>query len=275
MINITAEWSEIYERLRGLIKENILDADQQEELQGELIELLSVGQKNVILLKGAEKKLSREPNNIIIRSEHSNTLKDSIRSLLEAEIIYDKLDLLIRRKEVMLEKGKTESFEDELHNFKEYVESDGIDVFWEKRKEEKFGSNPETKAHVLYAAFFAGKVGRGKVLREVQVGSGRIDAIQIYQGQLYGIEMKMLGGRYGTKYAKDGIKQLFVYLKGKDLQVGYLLIFDGRLPQKKSEVFNARIRKEGLAENGRKIFPIIVDINPVAPSKIGKIKDKN
>lgn len=270
MTNAIVEWSEIYERLRELIKESILDTDQQEEL----IELISVGQMNVTLLKRAEKRLSREPDNIIIQNEHSNALRNSRRSILEAEIMYDKLDSLIRRKKVMLEKGKTESFEDELHNFKEYVEADGIDVFWEKRKEEKFAGNPETKAHVLYAAFFAGK-GIGKVLREVQVGTGRIDAIQIYQSQLYGIEMKMLGGRYGTKYAKDGIKQLFIYLKGKDLQVGYLLIFDGRLPEKKSELFDAKIRKEGFTQNGRTIFPMIIDINPVAPSKIGKIKDKN
>jgi len=85
----------------------------------------------------------------------------------------------------------------------------------------------------------------------------------------------MLGGYYGTKYAKDGIKQLFVYLKGKDLQIGYLLIFDGRLPEKKNELFHAQVRKEGLTKDGRRIFPLIIDINPVAPSKIGKIKDKN
>lgn len=275
MMNTAKGWSEIYERLRGLIKENILDTDQQEELQENLIELLSVGQTNVTLLKRAEKRLSREPDNVIIRSEYSNALRNSIHSSLEAEIMYDKLDLLIRHKKVMFEKGKTESFEDELHNFKEYVESDGLHVFWEKRKEEEFTGNPETKAHVLYAAFFAGKVGRGKVLREVQIGTGRIDAMQIYQSQCYGIEMKMLGGNYGTKYAKDGVKQLFVYLKGKDLQIGYLLIFDGRLPQKKSELFDAKIRKEGFTKDSRKIFPSIIDINPVAPSKIGKTKDKN
>jgi hypothetical protein len=68
--------------------------------------------------------------------------------------------------------------------------------------------------------------GGGQIIREMAVGSGRLDLCLVYNGQKYPIELKI---RYGQKYLEKGLEQTANYMDICSCKEGWLVIFDRRV----------------------------------------------
>lgn len=231
-----------------------------------LKEVLAPLMVNVEEVEKIQKQSQKYPNNIYIRDKLQMLMDTLAGCLLDAE----------RYLRVLTQPAVAapRSIEIELNKFKDYVEADCIDIFWVNRNEENFTEKPESKAQALLTLFLAIRVGRGKVLREAKSGIGRIDALVFYSDKAHAIEIKMLGGKYGDAYAKKGISQLFGYMHKKDAKEGHLVVFDGRSPKKKRALFSEKEQTEGITRDARKIFILIIDVNPLPPHELGVAKKR-
>ncbi|MBA7526499.1 hypothetical protein ES705_18661 [subsurface metagenome] len=92
---------------------------------------------------------------------------------------------------------------------------------------------------------------------EIKSGDGFIDLFISFLGQIYIIEIKIIGVSWGIGWAESGIQQLKEYMDAHDQNESYLLILDGRksdrgrqlkdrydLEGKKVHVISARIYRE-------------------------------
>ncbi|XXX75476.1 hypothetical protein WMF30_48285 [Sorangium sp. So ce134] len=103
-------------------------------------------------------------------------------------------------------------------------------AFWRQHAEALLASTPyaEIAPHLVLMAFLHRVVnGRGRVEREVAIGSGRMDLLVEYGQDRLAMELKVW--RPGDPDPKrDGLAQLDGYLEGLGLDRGWLLIFDRR-----------------------------------------------
>ena len=145
-----------------------------------------------------------------------------------------------------------------LEQFKKGVEARGIDSFWESRQKGKLQSKPEKIGQSLIALFISGVLdGKGLVFREMGSGIGFVDIVVLLSTTPHLIELKMLKGKM------SGVSQLQTYMRTEDRKAGWLVLFDCRPVASRSESIPARISlAEGL------VNVVVVDINPVPPSKI-------
>lgn len=118
-------------------------------------------------------------------------------------------------------------------------------------------SNPEKLAQSLLAVFIIGALrGRGFLVRELKSGVGFVD-IAVLRGRLmHLLELKVLRSKF------TGAHQLQAYMRTERRPVGWLVVFDGRAPDKKPPLPPVLAVQEGA------IRTVIVDINPVVPSRI-------
>ncbi|WP_438016271.1 AAA family ATPase [Sorangium sp. So ce315] len=103
-------------------------------------------------------------------------------------------------------------------------------AFWRQHAEALLASTPyaEVAPHLVLMAFLHRVVnGRGRVEREVAIGSGRMDLLVEYGQDRLAMELKVW--RPGEPDPKrEGLAQLDGYLEGLGLDRGWLLIFDRR-----------------------------------------------
>lgn len=104
--------------------------------------------------------------------------------------------------------------------------------FWTNDgKNYKWTSKPESVAKHLLLMFFASRFGSDELelIQEPRAGAGFIDLYFIAKnGIKVVIELKMCGSGYSSNYALSGESQIIHYLNSKEVNVGYLVIFDAR-----------------------------------------------
>lgn len=152
------------------------------------------------------------------RNEHLHEVANTV--LLKIDRDYDELDSL------------RQSFLAEcLDDFSFFIQSEARMSFWQTRAgKRKWIEFPERFAKLLLRTYLAGRYGRTvETFDEVATGAGRIDVYIVSpQGEKAIIELKMCGNRYSSQYAERGLVQLKHYMENKNVDDGYLLVFDSR-----------------------------------------------
>ncbi len=107
------------------------------------------------------------------------------------------------------------------------------------------------------AMFIIGALrGRGILVRELNSGVGFVDIAVLRGTTLHLLELKVLRSKF------TGARQLQAYMRTERRRVGWLVVFDGRAPNKKPPLRPVLAVPEGA------IRTVTVDISPVAPSRI-------
>jgi len=143
-----------------------------------------------------------------------------------------------------------------LDGFRRAIESRAIDSFWKSRSGGKLRPTPEKVGQGLFVMFAEGTLRhRGLAFREVLSGVGFVDFVVLLSRTPHLIELKIMRGRY------QGATQLGTYMEKESRQEGWLVLFDARAPSKRTSIPSKTKVKSGVIKN------IVVDINPVAPSR--------
>ena len=121
-----------------------------------------------------------------------------------------------------------------LAEFAAYVSRDKRMRFWIKddpKGDYRWIEAPERKAQDLLHTFLKGKFGdQIAVFEEIATGAGRLDLLlQLQKALSVIIELKMVGFGYSAAYASSGTEQILHYLENRGLNLGYLIVLDGRL----------------------------------------------
>lgn len=95
----------------------------------------------------------------------------------------------------------------------------------------KWVPNPETVAKHHLLQFLSARFGDElELVQEDRAGAGFIDLYLIAKnGIKIVVELKMCGAGYSSTYALSGESQIIHYLKNKDTNVGFLIVFDARV----------------------------------------------
>lgn len=159
-------------------------------------------------------------------------------------------------KEASRFRAKRRTIQSLLAEYKAAVESKAVDGFWDSRKKHKLKTGPESIAQGLLAVFAKAVVGtKGLVFREALSGIGFIDVGISFGSQWHLIELKILDGNL------IGDAQLSTYMKTEGRPQGWLVLIDARKLADKMPIPNTLTVSSGT------IHVVVVDINPLAPSK--------
>jgi len=148
-----------------------------------------------------------------------------------------------------------------IREFAAFIASEKRLRFWqpkEKGRRRKWRVKPEQYGQDLLHTYLEGKFGRdAEILEELPAGAGRLDVlIRIASGVSFVVELKICGGSYPSSYAAAGELQLRHYMKNKNTQLGYLLVFDGRI-----KLFGRALAS--LPDFNVPVEEIFVDLRPV------------
>ena len=153
------------------------------------------------------------------------------------------------------------AFGELIDEFSQAIEQSGVDGFWESRTKGKLRSRPEQIAQQSLTMFLyiPIKVKAGFVLNEIKSGVGYIDVLAVFgKSQRYVTELKIITGKRLT-----GVGQLATYLETQGLNEGWLTVFDARPKAHRTELPTKSFQRDG-----KTIHPTVIDINPIAPSRI-------
>jgi len=143
-----------------------------------------------------------------------------------------------------------------LEEFKWAVQARAIDSFWESRRNRRLRPKPEQIGQALLAVFAKGVLGtNGIILREIFSGVGFVDVGIVFGRALHLVELKILRGPL------KGDVQLAAYMETERRREGWLIAFDARNLKNKEGIPTQIDIAEG------RIRVLVVEINPVAPSK--------
>jgi hypothetical protein len=151
---------------------------------------------------------------------------------------------------------RPETLSECIDNFVKYITSDVRMSFWRlEAGVHRWVSRPEQHAKLQLFAFLRGSYkSSALILEEVKAGAGRIDLfIMLPSKEMAIIELKMCGSKYSLNYAQNGLEQVRHYMKNKEAQEGYLLIFDARIRD---------FGKSSIVERLENIKIITVDVRP-------------
>lgn len=145
-----------------------------------------------------------------------------------------------------------------LKSFKESVEAEAVDSFWQSRKKGILKQKPEKLGQELLGFFGSAKLKKGAVIREAKSGIGFVDVLVTFSsGLLHVVELKILKGK-----DTPGPSQLAAYMAHKRRKEGWLVLFDTRKAASKSKVASSIKKAAGT------IRTVVIDINPVPPHKL-------
>jgi hypothetical protein len=130
----------------------------------------------------------------------------------------------------------SKDLEQALKDFAHYVSSKKRMSFWTSkggRDKHAWITSPERHAQTLLHTYLDAKFGElGAIFEELDSGAGRLDLYVTLVGGLSAIlELKMCGGTYTSSYAARGELQLLHYMENRRTNLGYLVVFDGRIEE--------------------------------------------
>lgn len=147
-----------------------------------------------------------------------------------------------------------------LEEFKNTIESEAVNAFWESRKAVRLRKRAEKLGQDILGVFARAKLAqRGAAIREGASGVGFVDVLITFSsGLLHVVELKML-----TDKGKPGKGQLRTYMTQKRRNEGWLVYFDARKSTQKTSI------PPSIKSGSATIRTIVVDINPVPPHLLG------
>jgi hypothetical protein len=145
-----------------------------------------------------------------------------------------------------------------LEAFKNSIEAEVIDSFWDSRAKGKLRRNPELQGQECFGLFASAKLEkRGTLIREAKSGIGYVDVLVTFSsGLVHVVELKIL-----KRNDVIGPAQLATYMKHRHRREGWLVFFDARSRNGRKTVPKAFKKAWGT------IRTVVIDINPVAPSR--------
>ena len=145
-----------------------------------------------------------------------------------------------------------------LEDFRETVEAEAVNSFWESRAKGRLKRRPEKLGQEMLGVFASAKLaGHGAAVREAVSGTGFVDVLVTFSsGLLHVVELKILRGS-----DTPGPTQLAIYMKHKRRKEGWLVFFDARRWNIKKPVPAVFNRASGT------IRTILIDVNPIPPSR--------
>jgi len=157
-------------------------------------------------------------------------------------------------------------FYEHFEDFAEYTRSEMRMEFWQydEQKKPKWVSKPEQLAKNYLRFFLNGRFEDSIYeFEEIRAGAGYIDILIIApNNDKVVVELKMCGHNYSSGYAQGGMKQLLHYMKNKETDTGFLIIFDSR-----TRDFAKGFQRGEQIIDGKSIFIVIVDVRPQVKSK--------
>jgi hypothetical protein len=162
-----------------------------------------------------------------------------------------------RTERIRLRKLKRRAISSILQSFRRAVQGRTIDAFWKSRKKTQLRPWPETIAQAHLSLFILGGLSRrpGYLCRELLSGIGFVDLAVFLGGSTpHLIELKVLTNKF------TGPSQLETYMDTENRSTGWLIVFDARIPKKKTQL------PPRLTLKNKTINVISVDINPEPPS---------
>ncbi len=173
-----------------------------------------------------------------------------------------KLDELPALKEKVEALTSQQSFDTVLRRFAKRTEREDYLVFWEDYGV-KFRSKPESLGKALLGTFLEGYCrGQGFVCHEIKCGEGFVDVLVFFNGRMFVLELKVLGGGWSMQKAKLGLSQLNYYDQLYEESEVFLIVFDGR-KTKSGEQFDESIT----IENGKEAKIVSIPIYSIAPTR--------
>jgi hypothetical protein len=141
--------------------------------------------------------------------------------------------------------------------FRRAVESRAIGSFWKSRATRNLRPAAEKIGQALFVMFTEGVLGdRGLTFREVFSGAGFIDFVVLLSRIPHLVELKVMRKCY------EGATQLATYMDKEFRKEGWLVLFDARPQIQKTSIPSRTRVGTGTINN------IVVDINPIPPSRI-------
>lgn len=133
-----------------------------------------------------------------------------------------------------------------------------MNSFWNSRTKGKLKRHPEKHGQELLGVFARAKLAeRGAAIREAVSGIGFVDVLITFSsGLLHVVELKILRGK-----EIPGPAQVATYMKHRGRKVGWLVFFDARPLNRKTDVPGAFDVGAGTVRT------VLIDINPEPPSR--------
>lgn len=146
-----------------------------------------------------------------------------------------------------------------LEGFRDSIESEAVNSFWDSRAKGKLRTRAEKLGQECLGLFADAKLEkRGALIREATSGIGFVDVLVTFSsGLVHVVELKILKGN-----KIPGPEQVATYMKHKHRKEGWLVFFDARSANGRTIIPETFKRAVGT------IRTIVIDINPVAPSKL-------
>ncbi|MGO9589798.1 MAG: hypothetical protein ACLP3K_07100 [Candidatus Acidiferrales bacterium] len=146
-----------------------------------------------------------------------------------------------------------------LQEFKNAVEANSINSFWESRPRGKLRRRAEKGMQELFGFFANVRLkGRGLALKEVEIGIGFVDFVVVFSPRSpHVVELKILKGR-----DLPGPRQLAVYMSQMTRTEGWLVLFDAR------KMANRTAIPAVIRNSAGTINVVTIDLNPIPPSKL-------
>jgi hypothetical protein len=145
-----------------------------------------------------------------------------------------------------------------MDGFRRAIESRAIDSFWKSRRARKLRPTPEKIGQGLFVMFAEGTLQeRGLTFREVLSGAGFVDFVVLLSRTPHLIELKIMREHY------EGAAQLGTYMEKEARKEGWLVLFDARAHLNRTSIPLKTQVRGGVINN------VVVDINPVSPSRMG------
>ena len=152
---------------------------------------------------------------------------------------------------------KITNIREQLIKFKEVVERNCINAFWDSRIKGKLQPYPEEIGKSILVTFFYASEFYSYIGTENEEGVGKCDILTISKRNEKNIfELKIVKS---ISDINKGIKELLYYMSKETLDEGYLILFDSRKRNHKID--------DEIIKDGKKINVISLKINDIAPSK--------
>lgn len=152
-----------------------------------------------------------------------------------------------------------------LNDFARFIAAEKRMRFWTSDKSggHRWVPSPEGRAQDLLHTFLKARFNeRIEIFEEISTGAGRLDLYVKMEGGLSVIvELKMCGGSYSSNYAASGEDQIHHYMDNRKSNLGYLIVFDGRIDLNGQPLLTQAGEKRTVVEKLINVSPRVIPLS--------------